>query len=95
MVTLFDAFPLFSTHVVYCLFHCRGQEIICIDSVMASKRRPGFDPKSGFRNQKQDSSTGVHPAMLKQARQSGQLNLSSRGLSEGMSPHQNNLNCRF
>lgn len=51
---------------------------------MASKRRPGFDPKAGFRNQKQDTSSGVHPAMLKQARQSGHLNLSSRGLSEGI-----------
>ena len=50
---------------------------------MASKRRPGIDPKAGFRNQKQETSSGVHPVMLKQARQSGQLNLSSRGLSEG------------
>ncbi len=51
---------------------------------MASRQRPGFDSKAGFRGQKQDSSnSGVHPKMLKQARQSGQLNLSSRGLAEG------------
>ena len=52
---------------------------------MAARRRPGFDPKAGFRNQRGAvaDTSGVHPAMLKQARASGQLNLSSRALSEG------------
>ena len=36
-----------------------------------------------FRQQAKDTTSGVHSAMLKQARKSGQLNISNRQLSEG------------
>ena len=48
---------------------------------MAFRKRQGFDPKAGFKKP-QDPNT-VHAALLKNARASGQLNLSGRSLSEG------------
>lgn len=53
---------------------------------MADRRggRQRFNPKAGFRQSaKDESSSGVHAAIIKQARQSGQLNLSGRGLATG------------
>ncbi|XP_071117389.1 leucine-rich repeat-containing protein 40-like isoform X1 [Haliotis cracherodii] len=44
-------------------------------------KRVPFDTKAGFRKQQgNESREGVHAQILKQARQSGQLNLSGRGL---------------
>lgn len=46
----------------------------------ARGRRPGFNPRAGIQQPKQES--GVHAALLKNARKSGNLNLSNRGLTE-------------
>ncbi|KAK3612678.1 hypothetical protein CHS0354_042204 [Potamilus streckersoni] len=49
---------------------------------MTSKgRRPPANPKAGFRQDKSDKTDAVLATFLKQARQSGQLNLSGRSLS--------------
>lgn len=48
-------------------------------------KRVPFDTKAGFRKQQgNESREGVHAQILKQARQSGQLNLSGRGLETGV-----------
>ena len=49
---------------------------------MAGRRRPGFESKLGFR-QAAPEGGGVHAALLKSARGSGQLNLSNRHLTQG------------
>lgn len=54
-----------------------------LETMSARGRRP--DQRSGFnRAQASESGTGVHQALLKNARKSGQLNLSGRSLSEGI-----------
>ena len=52
---------------------------------MASRGRKPFD-RSGFRNQAKEAkdSASALQAILKQSRQSGQLNLSNRSLTEGL-----------
>ena len=53
------------------------------NSVMASRRRPPFGGKVGFKQN--DQGQAVLSTLLKQGRKSGQLNLSNRGFTEGMS----------
>lgn len=50
---------------------------------MASRGRRPLQPRAGFGGN-QESKDGVHDSILKQARKSGQLNLSGRSLSESM-----------
>lgn len=45
--------------------------------------RVPFNSKAGFRQHSAKEQSAVHPALLKQARQSGQLNLSGRNLETG------------
>jgi hypothetical protein len=47
---------------------------------MAARGRRQFKPQPGFQAQ-QDQKEGVHASILKQARKSGQLNLSGRSLT--------------
>lgn len=44
-------------------------------------RKPFANRKAGFQNPTEEK--GVHPTILKQARKTGQLNLSGRSLSTG------------
>ena len=48
---------------------------------MASRRRPPFGGKAGFKQT--DQGQAVLSTILKQGRKSGQLNLSNRGFTEG------------
>ena len=50
---------------------------------MAARQR-GRGARGAFgRGANEDASCGVHPSILKQARRSGQLNLSGRNLTDG------------
>lgn len=50
---------------------------------MASRRGKAFAGRTGGGFGATQEKSGVHPSMLKQARKSGQLNLSGRSLTEG------------
>ena len=64
--------------------HSSGRSLLTTLFFPMAARQRGRGARGAFgRGANEDASSGVHPSILKQARRSGQLNLSGRNLTDG------------